>query len=109
MPMTAWVCVIVAAESATARAMPKSMTLTAPVGVSMTFAGLMSRWTMPAWCEYSSAESTPETISTASSIGTAWPSRRMSRTVWPSTYSMTMNGTCETAPEGSVYVSSPVS
>ena len=101
-PMTACVCVIVAAESARARAMPKSMTLTAPVGVSMTFAGLMSRCTMPAWCEYSSADSTPAAISTASSMGTAWPSRRMSRTVWPSTYSMTMNGTCATTPVGSV-------
>ena len=70
-PMTACVCVMVAAESATARAMPKSMTLTAPVGVSMTFAGLMSRCTMPAWWEYSSAESTPAVISTASSMGTA--------------------------------------
>ena len=38
-----------------ARAMPKSMTLTWPVRVSMTFAGLMSRWTMPLRCEYSSA------------------------------------------------------
>ena len=94
--MTAWVWVIVPAASAIARAMPKSITLTAPVGVSMTFAGLMSRCTMPAWWEYSSAESTPAVISTASSIGTAAPSRRMSRTVWPSTYSMTMNGTCAT-------------
>ena len=30
-----------------ARAMPKSMTLTWPDGVSMTLAGLMSRWMMP--------------------------------------------------------------
>ena len=40
MPITAEVCVIVAALSATARAMPKSITLTSPVGVSITFAGL---------------------------------------------------------------------
>lgn len=45
--MTAWVCVIVAAVSAMARAMPKSMTLTEPSLVTMTLAGLMSRWTMP--------------------------------------------------------------
>lgn len=70
MPITACVCVIVAAESAMARAMPKSITLTAPVGVIMTLAGLMSRWTIPAWCEYSSAARTPAVISTASSIGT---------------------------------------
>ena len=108
-PMTACVCVMVAAESAIARAMPKSMTLTAPAGVSMTLAGLMSRWTIPAWWEYSSADSTPAVISRASSIGTAAPSRRMSRTVWPSTYSMTMNGTCAATPVGSVMTSSPVS
>ena len=107
--MTAWVWVIVAAESAIARAMPKSITFTAPVGVSITLAGLMSRCTMPAWWEYPSAERTPAVISTASSIGTACPSRRMSRTVCPSTYSITMNGTCDTAPVSSVMMSSPVS
>ena len=45
--MTAWVWVIVAAVSAMARAMPKSITLTSPRSVSITLAGLMSRWTMP--------------------------------------------------------------
>jgi hypothetical protein len=108
-PITAWVWVIVPAESAIARAIPKSITFTAPVGVSMTLAGLMSRCTMPARWEYSRADSTPAVISTASSIGTAAPSRRMSRTVWPSTYSITMNGTCAIAPPGSVLTSSPVS
>ena len=39
---------IVDDESATARAMPKSITFTSPDGVSMTLAGLMSRCTMPA-------------------------------------------------------------
>ena len=47
MPTTDWVCVIVAAVSAMARAMPKSITLTWPFEVIMTLAGLMSRWTMP--------------------------------------------------------------
>ncbi len=47
MPTTDWVWVIVAAASAMARAMPKSITLMAPVLVTMTLAGLMSRWTMP--------------------------------------------------------------
>ncbi len=46
-PMTAAVCVIADEVSAMARAMPKSMTLTWPDGVSMTLAGLMSRWMMP--------------------------------------------------------------
>jgi len=39
--------------------MPKSITLTSPLGVSITFAGLMSRWTMPARWLYSNASSTP--------------------------------------------------
>ena len=47
-PITAAVWVMVALVSATARAMPKSITLTVPVWVSITLAGLMSRWTMPA-------------------------------------------------------------
>jgi hypothetical protein len=46
--MTAAVWVMVALVSATARAMPKSITLTPPVGVKITLAGLMSRWMMPA-------------------------------------------------------------
>src|SRR5665647_2628885 len=62
-PMTAWVWVMVPAASAMARAMPKSITLTAPVGVSMTLAGLMSRCTIPAWWEYSSAEITSGVLS----------------------------------------------
>ena len=45
--MTAWVWVIVAWVSAMARAMPKSMTLTAPSSAIMTLPGLMSRWTIP--------------------------------------------------------------
>ncbi len=47
MPMTAEVAVTVALASAMARAMPKSITLTAPSSPIMTLAGLMSRWTMP--------------------------------------------------------------
>ncbi len=47
-PMTAWVWVIVADESDIARAMPKSITFTAPLSVSITLAGLMSRCTMSA-------------------------------------------------------------
>ena len=72
-PTTVWVWVTVEAESSMALAMPKSMTFTAPVEVSMMFPGLMSRWTIPTRWEYSKASSTPETISTASGIGTASP------------------------------------
>ena len=46
-PITAAVWVTEVEVSSTARAMPKSMTLTSPDGVSITLAGLMSRWTMP--------------------------------------------------------------
>ena len=43
-----------------ARAMPKSITLTAPLGVSITLAGLMSRCTMPArWLYSRRVSSTP--------------------------------------------------
>ena len=49
-PMTVWADVMVLPVSLMARAMPKSMTLTSPVRVSITFAGLMSRWTMPWRC-----------------------------------------------------------
>ena len=48
-PTTEFVCVIVAAESAMARAIPKSITLILPSGVIMTLPGLMSRWMMPSW------------------------------------------------------------
>ena len=46
-PMTAEVWVIVALASAIARAMPKSITLIEPSAAIITFAGLMSRCTMP--------------------------------------------------------------
>ena len=46
-PMTCAVCVIVACASLTALAMPKSITLTSPVLVSITLPGLMSRCTIP--------------------------------------------------------------
>ncbi len=46
-PITAEVAVMVCPASASARAMPKSITLTSPPRVSMTLAGLMSRCTMP--------------------------------------------------------------
>ena len=50
-PTTAAVWVIVEEASEIARAMPKSITLTAPESVMITLAGLMSRCTMPCWCE----------------------------------------------------------
>lgn len=91
-PITAAVWVIVMPESPMARAMPKSMTLTWPLRVSMTLAGLMSRWTMPARCEYSSAWRMPMVISSVRSGSSLRPEWSSSRSVEPSTYSMTMYG-----------------
>ena len=48
MPTTAAVWVMVEEASEMARAIPKSITLTSPDGVSMTLPGLMSRWMIPA-------------------------------------------------------------
>ena len=48
MPTTAAVWVIAEDASLIARAIPKSITFTSPLGVSITLPGLMSRWMMPA-------------------------------------------------------------
>ena len=65
MPITAWVAVIALVASAIARAIPKSMTFTAPASLIMMLPGLMSRCTIPARCEYSSALSSAAMISPA--------------------------------------------
>ena len=90
--MTADVWVIVDVESLIARAMPKSMTLTAPDLSIITFAGFMSRWTIPLRCEKSIAAATSaiHVIACRGEIGPL--ARNTSRRVSPSTYSMTMNG-----------------
>ncbi len=90
--MTAAVWVMVMPESPMARAMPKSITLTWPLRVSMTFAGLMSRWTMPLRWAYSRPWRMPMVISMARSGSSLRPLWRSSRSVEPSTYSITMYG-----------------
>lgn len=92
MPITAAVCVIGLAASEMARAMPKSMTFTAPALLIMTLAGFTSRCTiMLRWLK-SRAAHTSAMISIAR-LGVIGPSARtMSRSVSPSTYSMTMYG-----------------
>jgi hypothetical protein len=92
-PMTAEVCVIAEVESVSARAIPKSITFTAPVLVIMMFAGLMSRWMMPASWENASARHTSAITRLASSSGMAPESCTISRRVSPWTRSMTMYGT----------------
>ena len=109
MPITAWVWVIVDDASAIARAIPKSITLTSPTGVSITLAGLMSRCTMPIRWLYSSAVSTPVMMSRAASTSRWWPSARTSRRVRPSMCSITMYGRLTTPPPDSTICSSPVS
>ena len=103
--MTALVCVIVVAPLASARAMPKSITLTWPVGVSITLPGLMSRWMIPCRWLNSSAAQMSATISSARR-GMSRPSAvSTSLSVRPLTNSMTMYGIV--SPVGAV--SSPVS
>ena len=105
MPITAAVWVTVCVLLAAARAMPKSITLTSPAGVSMTLAGLMSRWTIPAACATDSAAQTSATISRAR-CGSSRPSDcTTSRSVRPRTCSMTIQGT----PPVPSTASSPVS
>ncbi len=96
--MTAAVAVMVAWPSATARAMPKSITLTAPARLSMTLAGLMSRCTMPCRCEKSRAAQMSATISMARLGGSGPSFFSTSRRVSPSTYSMTMYGMVPASP-----------
>ena len=106
MPMTAAVEVTVAPLSDSARAMPKSITFTAPDRVIITLAGLMSRWMMPLRWLKSSAPQTSEMISMTRRGGSRPSDLMMSRSVRPSTNSITMNGT--DVPSGPVG-SSPVS
>jgi hypothetical protein len=89
-PMTAAVCVIAGWASESARAMPKSITLTAPDGVIMTLAGFTSRWMIPWRWEKSSAEHTSATTSQTRYGSIGPPDLTMSRSVRPGTYSMTM-------------------
>ena len=69
-------------------AMPKSSTLTVPSSVSITFAGLMSRWTMPARCAVARARQTCA-ASSATRSGGSGPSVSNSPTVRPESNGMT--------------------
>ncbi len=91
-PITAAVWVTAAWPSCTARAMPKSITLTAPVLVIITLAGFTSRWMMPCRWLKSSAAQTSAMTSMARLPDSGPCVLTMSRSVLPSTYSMTMYG-----------------
>ena len=90
MPSTEAVWVRVDVESLMARAMPKSITLTAPSCEIMMLAGLTSRWMMPFLCEKPIAPHT-SAITPRARVTSIGPSiRTRSRIVSPSTSSMTM-------------------
>ncbi len=95
--MPVWVIEVTPLSSA--RAMPKSMTLTLPLRSNMTLPGLMSRCTRPMSCEASSAFSTPMVTRSASSTGIApcWPTASLmaSRRPLPSISCITMYGVLE--------------
>ena len=72
------------------RAMPKSITFTNPSRVTITFPGLMSRWTIPCACAEASASAIFRVSSTACTIVGRRPLARKSASVRPSTNSITM-------------------
>lgn len=69
-------------------AIPKSSTFTMPSSVTITFAGLMSRCTMPARCAVARARQTCA-ASTATRSGGSGPSATDSRRVRPESNGMT--------------------
>ncbi len=89
-PITAEVLVSLLPLSASARAMPKSITFTAPALLIMMFAGLTSRWMMPCWWLKFNASHASAMTSTACCWFIGPSLRTMSRNVTPSTYSITM-------------------
>ena len=72
------------------RATPKSATLSSPVGVTIRFDGLMSRWTTPQRCANSSASSSWVISATSCAKSNEVRRVRYSRSPVPSTYSITM-------------------
>jgi hypothetical protein len=86
-----WPAMVSPAVASSDRAMPKSVSLAVPSGVIRTFCGLMSRWTMPCSCAWSSAASSCSVIRRASSSGSG-PPATTSFSERPSIHSMTRNG-----------------
>ena len=72
-------------------AMPKSMTLGWPdEAISMMFAGLMSRWTIPFACAWWRASASFSVMRRAWRQSIGVPSEVASARVWPSRYSRAM-------------------
>src|SRR5512132_3635065 len=78
--------------------MPKSVTFTSPRGLSMMLPGLMSRWITPCAWAASSARHTSIAMSIARSGRMRPPPARISASVRPSTYSITMKWTPSSEP-----------
>ena len=72
------------------RAIPKSVTLASPDGSTITFAGLMSRWTTPFLWAWSSARATWATMRATTGQATGPSSRARSASVWPRSSSSAM-------------------
>ena len=93
-----------AASPENALASPKSSTLTLPSGVTLTFAGLRSRWTMPFSCASPSASAICLAKARASSTGIGPRFSRSARSS-PGTSSIARKWAVE--PPGSVALSKP--
>ena len=91
LPVVEWV-------SSAAAAIPKSITLTSPPGVSMTLLGFTSRCTIPRWWAASRASATAAATRAASAGGSGPPASRRAR-VSPSSSSMTRNGALPSRPK----------
>ncbi len=74
---------VISEEGPASFARPKSRILAVPSAVTIRFAGLISRWTMPDLCASDKACATWMPMSTTSSIGRQPPSSRW-RSVCPS-------------------------
>jgi len=90
-----------AASASKAFARPKSSTFTLPSGVSLTFAGLRSRWTMPLSWAASRASAIWLAIPRASSTGTLPRFSRRARSS-PRTSSIARNCTDEPPPSAAL-------
>jgi hypothetical protein len=88
------------APSPRSLARPKSRIFTKPSFVTIRFSGLRSRWTMPAACALASPSAACAAMSNSRRAGSGRPScdNSRSRSVCPSTSSMTMYGRPEVSP-----------
>ena len=77
-------------EAVVRRATPKSMIFTVPSVLMKMLAGLMSRWTMPAWWAWASPVSTCTMIATLRSSVSGGVARTALERSWPLSSSIAM-------------------